>query len=66
MAKNKASKLQVKLVKSAIGHPKRQKETVKALGLRKIGQMVEHQDTPAIRGMIGKVSHLVQVDEISA
>jgi large subunit ribosomal protein L30 len=66
MAKNKASKLKVKLVKSAIGYSKRQKDTVKALGLRKIGQMVEHQDTPAIRGMIDKVSHLVQVDEISA
>ena len=66
MAKNKAGKLEVKLVKSVIGYPKRQKDTVQALGLRKIGQAVEHQDTPTIRGMINKVSHLVQVEELSA
>jgi large subunit ribosomal protein L30 len=56
-------KLEVTLVKSAIGYSERQKRTVRALGLRRLGQTVEHNDTPAIRGMINKVSHLVRVSE---
>ncbi|MEM7032483.1 MAG: 50S ribosomal protein L30 [Chloroflexota bacterium] len=63
MTENNAQTIQVTLVKSAIGYSVRQKRTVQALGLRKIGQTVEHQDTPVIRGMINKVSHLVQVQE---
>lgn len=59
-----AKKLKIKLVKSTIGAPKDQKETVKALGLRKIGQTVEHNDTPQIRGMIFKVKHLLEVEEV--
>ena len=61
MAKKKT--LKITLVKSPIGYSKRQKGTVRALGLKKINQMVEHDDTPVIRGMIFKVSHLVQVEE---
>lgn len=55
--------LRVKWVRSAIGYPKDQKATIRALGLRKLQQTVEHQDGPAMRGMIRKVSHLVQVEE---
>lgn len=54
--------LQVKLVKSPIGYEKRQRATLQALGLRKLHQTVEKQDTPAIRGMITAVSHLVSVE----
>jgi len=58
------AKLQITLVKSTIGCLEDQIATVKALGLRKIGHQVEHEDTPAIRGMIFKVKHLVKVEEI--
>jgi large subunit ribosomal protein L30 len=51
--------------KSAIGYGDDQKRTIKALGLRRLGHTVEHEDTPAIRGMISKVQHLVQVAEVS-
>ncbi|MEN8241121.1 MAG: 50S ribosomal protein L30 [Chloroflexota bacterium] len=61
MAKSKT--LKIKLVKSPIGYSKRQKGTVKALGLKKINDIVEQADTPVIRGMIFKVSHLVEVEE---
>jgi large subunit ribosomal protein L30 len=64
MAKKKASKvLQITLTKSSIGYSLRQKRTVIALGLRKMNQTVEHEDTPVVRGMIAKVSHLVTVEE---
>lgn len=64
MAKKAASKgLKVTLVRSSIGYSTRQKNTIRALGLRHIGQTVEHQDSPVIRGMINKVSHLVEVEE---
>lgn len=56
-------KLKVTYVKSAIGYPQRHKDTVRALGLRKLGQSVEHKDTPVIRGMVHKVAHLVDVEE---
>jgi len=56
-------KLKVTLVKSPIGYSKRQKGTVRALGLRRINQTVTHQDSDVIRGMIAKVSHLVEVEE---
>ena len=58
------SKLRVTYVKSSIGYNKRQKSTIKALGLRKLHQTVEHNDTPEIRGMINSVSHLVAVEEV--
>ena len=57
------AKLTVKLIKSTIGCKKDQIATVEALGLRKIRSVVEHNDTPQIRGMIKKVSHLVEVEE---
>ncbi|MBS4193344.1 50S ribosomal protein L30 [Bacillus sp. FJAT-49705] len=59
-----ANKLEITLTRSVIGRPGDQCETVKALGLRKLHQTVEHQDNPAIRGMINKVAHLVTVKEI--
>ncbi|WNS75626.1 50S ribosomal protein L30 [Bacillus sp. DTU_2020_1000418_1_SI_GHA_SEK_038] len=59
-----ANKLAITLTRSVIGRPGDQRETVKALGLRKMHQTVEHQDNPAIRGMINKVAHLVTVKEI--
>ena len=51
----------IKKVKSAIKKPGNQKKTLLSLGLKKIGQVVEHQDTPSIMGMINKVKHLVTV-----
>lgn len=63
MAK-KTRRLRVTLVRSTIGRHWRQKLTVRALGLRKIHQSVEHLDTPQIRGMIAKVGHLVNVEEL--
>lgn len=59
-------KLRVTLVKSPIGYTKRQKATVKALGLGKLHSSVVHNDTPPVRGMINAVSHLVQVEEVEA
>ena len=56
-------KLQIKWTKSSIGQSRRQKDTIRALGLRRLGDVVEQADTPAVRGMIEKVSHLVQVEE---
>lgn len=53
--------LKITLVKSPIGYSVRQKQTVRALGLRRLGQTVEQSDTPVIRGMVGKVFHLVDV-----
>ncbi len=55
--------LRVTLVRSPIGFTKDQKATVKALGLRRMHQTVEHQDTPALRGMLTKVIHLLKVEE---
>ena len=64
MAKKKNDTLQVTLVKSPIGYPKRQKAIVQSLGLRKMGQTVERSNTPVIQGMIKKISHLVRVEEV--
>jgi large subunit ribosomal protein L30 len=55
--------VRVTLVRSPIGYTKDQKQTVLALGLRRMHQTVEHTDNPAVRGMIQKVIHLVQVEE---
>jgi len=54
-------KLKVKLIRSATGRPETQKKTVKGLGLTKLNCVREHPDTPATRGMIRKISHLVVV-----
>ena len=58
------SKIKVTLTKSTIGKLKNHKACVAGLGLRKIHQTVEVLDTPAIRGMINKVSYMVQVEEL--
>ncbi len=57
------AKIKVKQVKSSIKRPQNQKRTLEALGLHKIGQVVEHDDTPNIIGMINKVKHLVSTEE---
>jgi large subunit ribosomal protein L30 len=61
-----AKQLQITLKRSLIGRPEPQRVTVKTLGLRKLHQSVIHNDTPAIRGMINKVNHLVEVKELEA
>lgn len=55
------AKIKIKQVKSRIKCPKDQKLTLDALGLKKLNRVVEHEDNPAIRGMINKVSHLVAI-----
>jgi large subunit ribosomal protein L30 len=54
--------LSVKYVKSCIGYSQRQKDTVRALGLKRLGDVVEVPDNDAVRGMVRSVSHLVQVE----
>ncbi len=63
MTVNALKTLSVTLIKSPIGYSKRQKATVKALGLNHINQTVEHMDTPALRGMLTKITHLLRVEE---
>ena len=58
------AKIRVTKVRSAINRPQKQKRTLEALGLRKMGQSVEHDDTQVILGMINKVKHLVEVDQV--
>ena len=60
------SRVRVTYRKSAIGYKFDQKATIQALGLRKLNQTVEHDDSPAIRGMVHKVRHLVSVDGVPA
>jgi len=63
-AKKTVKKLKVTQKKSAIGKKKDQGATLRALGLRKIRQSVLHDDTPVIRGMVFKVKHLIEVEEV--
>jgi large subunit ribosomal protein L30 len=58
-----AGKVRVTWKKSAIGYREDQKRTIQALGLRRLGHSVEHDDSRAVRGMIHKVRHLVEVSE---
>jgi len=58
------AKIKVKKEKSAIKRTLRQKRTLEALGLKKIGQVVEHENTPNILGMVNKVKHLVSVETV--
>jgi large subunit ribosomal protein L30 len=58
-----AKTLRVTLVRSAIGYPKGQKATVRALGFHRLHQTVEHKDTPALRGMLNKIIHLLKIEE---
>jgi large subunit ribosomal protein L30 len=57
-------KLKITQIRSTINHLKPQKQTMQALGLRRIRHSVVHNDTPQIRGMITKVNHLVHVEEV--
>ena len=57
------AKIKIEQVRSRIRRNKPQKRTLDGLGLRKMHQVVEHEDTPQIRGMVAKVHHLVQVVE---
>ena len=59
-----SSKLKITWVKSAIGFPRDQKDTIRALGLRRLNASVIKEDNPSIRGMIYKVRHLVKVEEV--
>jgi len=56
-------KLKVTLKRSIIGKPEKQRRIIKSLGLRRINHTVEHKDTPNIRGMIHKTSHMLEVTE---
>jgi len=58
-------KLRITWVKSGIGQPETQKRTLKALGLRRLGEVVVKDDSPAVRGMVTAVSHLLEVEEVS-
>ncbi len=60
-----ASKLKIRQVKSAINRSGMQKKTLVALGIRRLNQTVVHNDNPCIRGMVKKVEHLVEVEEIN-
>jgi large subunit ribosomal protein L30 len=62
-SKNKSGKLKIKWVVSFIGCPKDMRATIRGLGFRRMQQVVERDDTPAVRGMILKVRHLVVVEE---
>jgi large subunit ribosomal protein L30 len=57
-------KLRIRQIRSASGMQASQKATVRALGIRRLHQPVEHGDTPQIRGMIFKIRHLVEVEEV--
>ena len=61
MAKAKTNTIKIKLIKSLIGSSEAQRKVVKALGLTKKDQTVEHNETPIIMGMVNKVSHLLEV-----
>jgi large subunit ribosomal protein L30 len=61
--KTDAKTIKVTLVRSPIGFPEPQKATVRALGLRRLHQTVEQPDTPALRGMLAKVIHMVRIEE---
>lgn len=58
------AKLRITYTKSAIGYNAKQKATIQALGLRRLHQTVEHEDTSVILGMVNKVSHLVRVETV--
>ena len=59
------AKLRITYTKSAIGYSQDQKDTIRSLGLRKLKSQATHDDTPAIRGMVFKVRHLVSVEEVA-
>ncbi|MBI4297206.1 MAG: 50S ribosomal protein L30 [Chloroflexi bacterium] len=58
------SKVRITWVKSGIGYTQDQRRTIRALGLRRLHQAVEQTDSPSVRGMIGKVMHLLKVEAV--
>ena len=63
MTENNTGSIQIRWVRSGIGTPEKQRRVIRGLGFRKLNQVVERPDTPAIRGMIAKVRHLVEIVE---
>tara|TARA_B100000963_G_scaffold335288_1_gene329305 strand:- start:1324 stop:1506 length:183 start_codon:yes stop_codon:yes gene_type:complete len=59
------AKIKIKQVRSRIDRPERQKRTLEALGLKKINQVVEHESTPQIMGMVSAIKHLIEVKEVN-
>jgi len=59
-----AGKLKIQQVRSTVGRIENQRRTVRALGITRLYQTVEHEDTPQIRGMIQKIKHLIKVEEV--
>ena len=59
-----SGRLKITLVRSMIGRPERQRRVLRGMGLNRLQQTVELEDTPAIRGMVRKVTHLVKVEEL--
>ena len=66
MTKNEAGVLRITLVRSTIGRPADQRRTVASLGLRRLNATVERPNNPSIRGMVTKIRHLVEVEEVPA
>jgi large subunit ribosomal protein L30 len=66
MAKKKIKTIKVKQIRSVIGRPRKQREVLRGLGLRRIRHVVERQDTEAVRGMVLKIPHLVEIVEESS
>lgn len=64
MSEKNGKLLKVTLTKSPIGYNKKQKETIKSLGLRRMGHTITIGDAPQVRGMIAKVTHLVEFEEV--
>ncbi len=65
MTKKKAGTLRIRWVRSFIACPRGMRQTIRGLGFRRMQQVVERPDTPAIRGMIHKVRHLVEVEPLA-
>ena len=59
------AKIKIKQVRSKIDRPERQKRTLEALGLKKINQVVEHENTPQVMGMVNAIKHLIEVEEVN-
>jgi large subunit ribosomal protein L30 len=62
-ATGKGGRLRIRMIGSVIGCPEKQRATVRGLGLRRLHQVVDREDTPAVRGMVKKVPHLVEIVE---
>ena len=59
------AKIKIKQIRSKIDRPERQKRTLEALGLKKINQVVEHESSPQIMGMVNAIKHLIEVEEVN-